>query len=129
MIPPPPGFTPSDTLFPFTTLFRSDARFAKLPSPRLQPVEWRQFVAQLRSQVEFVVDLHPADGTTRLDAAQVEQALLNLLRNAHESGSAPEERSEEHTSELQSLMRISYAVFCLHKKKTNNHNNITSRLL
>src|SRR3546814_5167320 len=89
MIPPPPGFTPSDTLFPFTTLFRSDARFAKLPSPRLQPVEGRQFIAQLRSQVEFVADLHPADGTARRDAAQVEQALLNLLRNAHESGSAP----------------------------------------
>ncbi|MFC3714649.1 sensor histidine kinase [Luteimonas soli] len=70
---------------------REYARFAKLPAPRLQPVEWRRFVAQLRSQVEFVVDLHPADGTTRLDAAQVEQALLNLLRNAHESGSAPGE--------------------------------------
>src|SRR3546814_10415600 len=48
-------------------------------------------ISPTRSQVEFVVDLHPADGTTRLDAAQVEQALLNLLRNAHESGNAPEE--------------------------------------
>lgn len=70
---------------------RDYARFAKLPAPRLERVEWRQFVAQLRSQVEFVVDLHPDDGATRLDAAQVEQALLNLLRNAHESGSAPGE--------------------------------------
>jgi nitrogen fixation/metabolism regulation signal transduction histidine kinase len=70
---------------------RDYARFAKLPAPRLQPVEWRQFVAQLRSQVEFDTDLHPADGTARIDAAQVEQALLNLLRNAHESGSAPGE--------------------------------------
>ena len=68
---------------------RDYARFAKLPAPRLQPVEWRQFVAQLRSQVEFDTDLHPADGTARIDAAQMEQALLNLLRNAHESGSAP----------------------------------------
>src|SRR3546814_1532038 len=68
---------------------RDYARFAKLPSPRLERVEWRQFIAQLRSQVEFDTDLHPADGTARIDAAQVEQALLNLLRNAHESGSAP----------------------------------------
>ena len=70
---------------------RDYARFAKLPAPRLEAVEWRRFVAQLRSQVEFDIDLHPADGTARIDAAQVEQALLNLLRNAHESGSAPGE--------------------------------------
>jgi len=65
---------------------RDYARFAKMPAPRLEAVEWRRFVAQLRSQVEFDVDLHPADGTVRIDAAQVEQALLNLLRNAHEAG-------------------------------------------
>ena len=67
---------------------RDYARFAKMPAPRLEAVEWRRFVAQLRSQVEFDVDLHPADGTVRIDAAQVEQALLNLLRNAHEAGGA-----------------------------------------
>ncbi len=66
---------------------RDYARFAKLPAPRLEPVEWRQFVAQLRSQVDFMADLRPADGVARIDAAQVEQALLNLLKNAHESGS------------------------------------------
>ncbi|GAA3925650.1 sensor histidine kinase [Luteimonas lutimaris] len=65
---------------------RDYARFAKLPAPRLEAVEWRRFIAQLRSQVEFDIDLHPADGTVRIDAAQVEQALLNLLRNAHEAG-------------------------------------------
>ena len=66
---------------------RDYARFAKLPAPRLQAVEWRQFVAQLRTQVEFVVDVNPADGVARIDVAQMEQGLLNLLKNAHESGS------------------------------------------
>ncbi len=70
---------------------RDYARFAKLPAPRLQAVEWRRFVAQLRSQVEFSADVHPEDGTARIDAAQVEQALLNLLRNAHESGGPSQE--------------------------------------
>jgi len=66
---------------------RDYARFAKLPSPRSEPVEWRRFAEQLRDQVEFVVDLQPADGIARFDAAQMEQALLNLLKNAQESGS------------------------------------------
>jgi two-component system nitrogen regulation sensor histidine kinase NtrY len=70
---------------------RDYARFAKMPAPRLEAVEWRRFIAQLRSQVEFVDDLHPADGIARIDAAQLEQALLNLLRNAHESGSPAQE--------------------------------------
>ena len=70
---------------------RDYARFAKLPAPRLQAVEWRRFVAQLRSQVDFAVDPQPLDGTVRIDAAQIEQALLNLLRNAHESGGPADE--------------------------------------
>ena len=67
---------------------RGYARFAKLPSPRLEAVEWARFIAQLRTQVEFVDDLTPADGIVRVDVAQLEQGLLNLLKNAHESGSA-----------------------------------------
>ena len=70
---------------------RDYARFAKLPAPRLQAVEWRQFVAQLRTQVEFVVDVNPADGVARIDVAQMEQGLLNLLENAHESGSVAQD--------------------------------------
>lgn len=65
---------------------RDYARFAKLPAPRLQPVAWAQFLAQLRSQVEFRCELAPDDGIVRVDAAQFEQALLNLVKNAHESG-------------------------------------------
>jgi two-component system nitrogen regulation sensor histidine kinase NtrY len=67
---------------------RDYARFAKLPSPRLQPVAWAPFLAQLRSQVAFRCELSPDDGIVRIDAAQFEQALLNLVKNAHESGSA-----------------------------------------
>jgi len=66
---------------------RDYARFAKLPSPRSEPMEWRRFAGQLRTQVEFAMELQPADGIARFDAAQMEQALLNLLKNAHESGS------------------------------------------
>ena len=66
---------------------RDYARFAKMPSPRLEAVEWGRFIAQLRTQVEFVAELTPADGILRVDAAQLEQGLLNLLKNAHESGS------------------------------------------
>src|SRR3546814_7356864 len=48
---------------------------------------------------------------------------LKIIEAFQESGSRPEWRSEEHTSELQSLMRISYAVFCLKKKKQTNKDN------
>src|SRR3546814_17056338 len=75
MIRRPPISTRTDTLFPYTTLFRSE------PSDRLE--------RQLHAVVERGRCLHRRP------------------------------RSEEHTSELQSLMRISYAVFCLKKKKKN----------
>src|SRR5690606_18370114 len=67
------------------------ARFAKLPTPRLAPVSWPLFVERLRSQVAFAVDGELPDTPTRRDQAQMEQALLNLLKNAHESGSPPED--------------------------------------
>ncbi|GAB3341183.1 sensor histidine kinase [Marilutibacter aestuarii] len=70
---------------------RDYARFAKLPAPRMQAVEWSRFVAQLRDQVEFVAEGVPEGSIVRFDAAQVEQCLINLLKNAHESGSPPEE--------------------------------------
>ena len=70
---------------------RDYARFAKLPAPRSTPVEWSRFLAQLRTQVEFVADVQPEDGVGRFDVAQMEQALLNLLKNAHESGTPADE--------------------------------------
>ena len=68
---------------------RDYARFAKLPAPRLESVEWSRFLAQLRTQVEFVYEGPSDPGIARVDAAQLEQCLLNLLKNAHESGSGP----------------------------------------
>src|SRR3546814_3053094 len=115
MIRRPPRSTRTDTLFPYTTLFRS---------------RWRH---RCRRQ------LHGDDRDLlrprrALPARRTFDHLLQLLQGQGQNC----ERSEEHTSELQSLMRISYAVFCLKKKKINykqkkqllikthmNNNNIT----
>ncbi|MGV8941016.1 MAG: sensor histidine kinase [Lysobacter sp.] len=70
---------------------RDYARFAKLPAPRREPVAWSRFIEQLRSQVDFATGDTATDGIARLDVAQLEQCLLNLLKNAHESGSAAED--------------------------------------
>src|SRR3546814_7352361 len=94
MIRRPPRSTRTDTLFPYTTLFRS------LPHPRGYHIP----VSQQQD-----TDRHAAQS-----AGQIPPRFARLLR------------SEEHTSELQSLMRISYAVFCLKKKKKNKQNNQTT---
>ena len=64
------------------------ARFAKLPQPQLHTVEWKDFLSGLQRQVGFTVELSEGSFTSRVDPAQMEQALLNLLKNAHESGSS-----------------------------------------
>src|SRR3546814_2179283 len=113
MIRRPPRSTRTDTLFPYTTLFRSalhgphqgdnaavalaavEAFFGRPVDPELV----RQAFAAVENPGRFEV---------------VSRDPLLILDGAHNG-----DRSEEHTSELQSLMRISYAVFCL-KKKNNN---------
>ena len=70
---------------------RDYARFAKLPAPRLEPQQWGRFLEQLRSQVEFAWNGQYEDGVVSIDAAQMEQSLLNLIKNAHESGSPANE--------------------------------------
>lgn len=70
---------------------RDYAHFAKLPTPRREPVEWRAFAARLLQHVQFGWDSRGPGGTLRIDAAQLEQCLINLLRNAHESGSPPDQ--------------------------------------
>lgn len=69
---------------------RDYARFAKLPAPRLETVEWERFIERLRDQVAFGFD-GTRDGNARFDTAQMEQCLINLLRNAHESGSTAQD--------------------------------------
>src|SRR3546814_3219700 len=110
MIPRPPISTRTDTLFPYTTLFRSlfferrgDGRFRK-------PRAWsRKALACISTH-----DLATLAGWwCGRDLERREES--GFLPPAE--GAAQRARSEEHTSELQSLMRISYAVFCLKKKK------------
>jgi len=81
------------------------ARFAKLPTPRIDAVPWEALVARLRAQVAFrVVGELPAE-PAQIDTAQMEQALLNLLKNAHESGSWPD-HVELHIRRVQEVVRI-----------------------
>src|SRR3546814_4461740 len=103
MIRRPPRSTRTDTLFPYTTLFRSKAQHF---APWL-PKHAGEFNAEHRSSPGITCHHWP-------------RSSAGLPRHASRLGSR-RNRSEEHTSELQSLMRISYAVFCL-KKKTNNTN-------
>src|SRR3546814_14745424 len=113
MIRRPPRSTRTDTLFPYTTLFRSHvgdplAGDVALAHQHLQPV---------RTLVEVVV-LELFRG--RIPAGGVVDAIEQVDVFGVDDGAG---RSEEHTSELQSLMRISYAVFCLKKKKTRSKSN------
>src|SRR3546814_6654370 len=102
MIRPPPRSTLTDTLLPDTTLFRSP-----LPRRRRRRLQgrWLRCPRRGRLQPRGARDRAPVDRRARRRPS---------LRRRHR------DRSEEHTSELQSLMRISYAVFCL-KKKTLVH--------
>jgi nitrogen fixation/metabolism regulation signal transduction histidine kinase len=67
------------------------ARFAKLPKPRVAPVNWRQFFARLEGTMSFRLGAALPDGAAVFDASQFEQVLINLLKNAVESGSPPDE--------------------------------------
>src|SRR3546814_4686452 len=104
MIRRPPRSTRTDTLFPYTTLFRS-ARVVVVDQPlELRPLE-RGVLLEVDLDVPRQVGLAVPLRTLGLLVQLVQRRASALLR------------SEEHTSELQSLMRISYAVFCLKKKK------------
>jgi len=81
------------------------ARFAKLPAPRLESIAWRDVVAGLTDQVVFRAGGELPDTPARIDRPQMEQALLNLLKNAHESGSRPED-VELHIRRVQDVVRI-----------------------
>src|SRR3546814_4396642 len=107
MIRRPPRSTRTDTLFPYTTLFRSEAL---LLVDHDQPQVLEPDVG-VQQPVRADHDVHRTVGEPVDDGLRLLVGLEPAERLEH--------RSEEHTSELQSLMRISYAVFCL-KKKNNN---------
>jgi two-component system, NtrC family, nitrogen regulation sensor histidine kinase NtrY len=67
------------------------AQFAKLPHPRIAPVSWDVLLERLRAVVVFRLAGPPPQRAAAFDTAQMEQALINLLKNARESGSAPED--------------------------------------
>src|SRR3546814_2727384 len=108
MMRPPPRSTRTDTLFPYTPLFRSSPVSSASSAG----------VGSRPSVFSIVADAFDTTAivSTRWDGSRIVRPLSAMprpidCRNHH--------RSEEHTSELQSLMRISYAVFCLKKKKKN----------
>src|SRR3546814_10218359 len=120
MIRLPPRSTRTDTLFPYTTLFRSELRqFPPAPYNQMGRAEW---FSRADMQIDGAVtavgrpDQPAFVAAQRLDGVEVVGKFV---------------RSEEHTSELQSLMRISYAVFCLKNKKktTKKAPHISSRYL
>src|SRR3546814_2532483 len=107
MIRRPPRSTRTDTLLPYTTLFRSDPRSADRPvQPPLPGGIGDARTRALRAARAAAV------------AADARHRPLQGLQRRPRPRRWRRARSEEHTSELQSLMRISYAVFCLKKKKT-----------
>ena len=81
------------------------ARFAKLPTPRIEACYWPAFIERLSSEVQFRIGAALPQEAACFDPAQMEQALLNLLKNAHESGSRPEE-VELHVRTALGMLRI-----------------------
>src|SRR3546814_4366186 len=118
MIRRPPRSTRTVTLFPYTTLFRSQGLLGIAFSPDGEFLYINYTDTAGHTHVtEFAFDEDGADVGSRRDVLFVEQPFSN-----HNGGNlAFGPRSEEHTSELQSLMRTSYAVFCLKKKKNKHH--------
>src|SRR3546814_3851409 len=102
MIRRPPRSTRTDTLFPYTTLFRSLGHLlARQVGDRIG-----------RRDLHLLVDRGGVDVERAAEDEGEAKDVVDLVRIIR----PPRRRSEEHTSELQSLMRISYAVFCLKKK-------------
>src|SRR3546814_1554384 len=123
MIPRPPRSTRTDPLFPYTTLFRS--RLAGF-----QQADRGLLDVRLDPELPRLVDQGDPLPFADILAGFDEQAVDDDLGRRADGAVGDVDlllgdvRSEEHTSELQSLMRISYAVFCLKKKKHNYTNEI-----
>src|SRR3546814_4453149 len=113
MIRRPPRSTRTDTLFPYTTLFRSC--WKAVTTYRPWGAAWSPTCGRWQScRINKLCNAGPAPAGR----------LIKARRLLDEGAGTCQARSEEHTSELQSLMRISYAVFCLKKKKEKlTHSN------
>src|SRR3546814_8369011 len=146
MIRRPPRATRTDTLFPYTTLFRSVGELAGALSHGQK--QWLEIGMLLVQDTQLILLDEPVAGMTDAETRQTAELIMTLkgertlvvvehdmefvrdlgarVTVLHEgsvlaegSVEAVQNRSEEHTSELQSLMRTSYAVICLKKKKNN----------
>src|SRR3546814_1781729 len=118
MIRRPPRSTRTDTLFPYTTLFRSIA--SRREHSRTSTLE--------RSSADRPCGAAARSAGLRGDRPAPGSSSPSLSPSHARRRRKSSERSEEHTSELQSLMRISYAVFCL-KKKNNNSQLHTDKIV
>src|SRR3546814_4357367 len=125
MIRRPPRSTRTDTRFPYTTLFRSPLPCRGKPGPRPIPGTSSELEPGLDRDIarRFQIEdraLRPGYRSRQAEGAARGQLVGQVLADQREMPVfvpvGELDRSEEHTSELQSLMRISYAVFCLKKK-------------
>src|SRR3546814_5512477 len=124
MIRRPPRSTSTDTLFPYTTLFRSTENAAIAPEIQrfiaIHATGFALFTLLVQgTTLSMLIRRLGLDQLSAVDRAFRSQVLaqaLSSVRSNLRSFAGRYERSEEHTSELQSLMRISYAVFCLKNK-------------
>src|SRR3546814_3772279 len=121
MIRRPPRSTRTDTLFPYTTRFRSFQL-------AVQDGVGGLLVEECRPAASAAV--HRTDRRAAIHRVQHPRGINGLVAQQRRTlaGGRIERRSEEHTSELQSLMRTSYAVFCLKKKKINYKQNHIQRM-
>src|SRR3546814_3901246 len=120
MIRRPPRSTRTDTLFPYTTLFRSSAFFERV---------FQRDLARNPAARSAFGGKGAQRGWPDVSQTRADENVALVRRDLAELRGFDRGRSEEHTSELQSLMRISYAVFCLKKKKQHIiQNSQTSKL-
>src|SRR3546814_5671687 len=121
MIRRPPRSTRTDTLFPYTTLFRSIQPDGSISGhdPVRPCGRCRQILHEAEHAAERPISIYCASAE---DGPVERHSVAELLPYPFGPSDLGIKRSEEHTSELQSLMRISYAVFCLKKKKNRTKN-------
>src|SRR3546814_6566892 len=138
----PPGSTRTDTLFPYTTLFRSGSALrpddrqcdGRICADVIRGREWPRCArcggGSRQSPENHALRIWASVAALFVVLMASSPAVAQMtVEEARQEGRAlgNEKRSEEHTSELQSLMRISYAVFCLNKKKqTYKHKTTTN---